>query len=160
MYNTKIDVNRGVMMMQHRASGIKIYMYMDDPGLFYDAHGNKVTDKIAKEAGFDTYELTKKRMLKEKMAEAYDRIAAELETANEGEKKVLKERNGFRLMEETLGRASIQDMEGNTLTNGPKALEEAKIIFDTLAGEPEDEPEEAPDKLKEKPPISKANSKK
>lgn len=151
-----IDVNRGVMMMRHRASGMQVFMYMDEPGYFYDAHGNKVNDKMAKEAGFDTYELAKKRMLKEKMAEAYDRIAAELETSIAGEKKVLKERGGYRLVEETLGRASIEDADGNMLTDHPKALAEAKIIFDTLAGEEDDSQDDEPDKTKEKPPAAKA----
>ena len=41
-----IDVNRGVMIKKHPSMGL-VYMYMDKPGVYLNAFGKELPDKIA-----------------------------------------------------------------------------------------------------------------
>lgn len=47
-----IDLNRGVTSRKHPA-GVRIYMYLDEPGGYYDERGRAVNRKMARAAGFD-----------------------------------------------------------------------------------------------------------
>src|SRR5690554_3858011 len=50
---SKIDLDRGVLIRKHETTGTTIYMYFDTPGVYLNAHGGKVSEALAKQAGFD-----------------------------------------------------------------------------------------------------------
>lgn len=47
-----LDLNRGVMTKFH-PSGIKVSMYIDDPGTYYADNGQALAEELAAQAGFD-----------------------------------------------------------------------------------------------------------
>jgi hypothetical protein len=65
-----IDLDRGVEYRAAGQHGASVYMYVDTPGEYFDAHGNPVNDELAAATGFD---VKKHRLLHAKavkMAEA------------------------------------------------------------------------------------------
>lgn len=128
-----IDVNRGVMVKKHPA-GFLVYMYMDTPGVYLNAFGNEVPEKIAEQSFFEIERLGKERVKRERMREAMTEIEMELELANSSlEEIVLWERGGYRVIELPLGNAIVMDEDGNKLNPVPIPQGEAKVLLDHLA---------------------------
>ena len=76
-------------MTKFHPSGLKVSMYFDDPGTYYDDRGNKIDESFAKGAGFDLeknrrdkLKLLKleqyKRQLDQEYASAEELLAEEL----------------------------------------------------------------------------------
>ena len=130
---TGIDVNRGVMIKKHPGLGL-IYMYLDAPGVFLNAHGSEVPDKVAKGANYDTETLGKEKVKRERMREAMTAIEIELELAvTSDEENVIEERDGFRVVGLALGNAHLYDPDNNKLTPVPVPEAEALKLLDHLA---------------------------
>lgn len=83
-----LDLNRGVITKYH-PGGLKVSMYFDDPGTYYNDRGEKIDESFAKAAGFDIEKNRKeklkqlkleqfKRQLDEEYASAEERLAEEL----------------------------------------------------------------------------------
>lgn len=66
-----LDLNRGVKTRFH-PSGLKVSMYLDDPGTYYDDKGSKLDESFAKTAGFDL-EKNRREKLKLLKLEQYKR---------------------------------------------------------------------------------------
>ncbi len=49
---SKIDYNRGCVKMSHPSSGMDVYMYKDDPGVYLDAFANVVSEAVAQACGY------------------------------------------------------------------------------------------------------------
>src|SRR5690606_37787061 len=64
-----LDLNRGVMTKFH-PSGIKVNMYLDDPGTYLDDRGQPLDEKFAIQAGFNV-ERDKREKLKQLKLKAY-----------------------------------------------------------------------------------------
>lgn len=129
----KIDVNRGVLMTKHPA-GFAVYMYKQDPGTYYDAHGNEVPDQVAKAAGFDvpkykrTHDLfTQRKLVEAKIAEQMGAVLHE----------VMKERAGFKLVHIGNDVYHVENPNGDRVT--PVAVPEvvAIALMEELAPEGE-----------------------
>lgn len=135
--NKHIDVNRGVTMKIH-PSGVRVYMYKDEPGFYLSGQGTPVGEDLAREAGFDVAQLGKKRAIKEKMAEAQARILADMELAQEG-RKVLAERQGFQLVDIGYGRHQVLGPDGILLTPQWLPLEQGQQLFEQLVPEGKDD---------------------
>lgn len=128
--NKNIDVNRGVTVKIH-PSGVRVYMYKDEPGFYLSGQGTPVGEELAKEAGFDVAQLGKKRAIKEKLAEAQSRIIQEMELAQEG-RKVVVERQGFQLVDIGYGRHQVLGPDGILLTPQWLPLEQGQQLFNQL----------------------------
>lgn len=142
-----IDVDRGVTIKMHEKYGMYIYMYKDTPGVYLDTFGKEVPAELAKEAGYDINKLGKSRQYMEKLNVAKAAIAAELEQpAEDAPKKVVKERDGIRVVDMGRGRFLVETDEG-PLTDVPLAEDTAMGLLDTLAPEAPKAAKPAPKKV-------------
>lgn len=126
-----IDVDRGVLMRYLEGTGIQVYMYVDEPGVFLNAFGKEVSEDLAKQAGFDVERLSRERVKRERMKAAFAAIEAEIDNS-EAKENVVEERDGFRLIDIGLGRYMIKDPEGASLNPVPVTEQIAKKLFDQL----------------------------
>lgn len=129
-----IDLDRGVWMRSHPSIGMDIYMYVDDPGVYYDAHGNGVPKELAEAAGFDVETLQKEHLRKTAMDNAMAEIDAKY---GSHEKKVVKESGGYQVWDLGLGRYNVTDAKGNLLNKVPITKEQYEVLLKHLAPTPE-----------------------
>jgi len=131
-----IDYNRGVRIRSH-PSGVQVYMYNDEPGVFLNAFGHEVADALAQAAGYDVASLGRERLKKERMAQAMSMIENELSSEGTTEETLLVERRGFKIIGIGLGRFHLKDPDDNTLTPTPVSEEVAMLLLDQMAPEVE-----------------------
>ena len=148
MEDRKIDYDRGVIINIHKVSGMDVFMYADDPGVYLNAHGGSVSVAIAKEAGYDTEKLEKDRVKKSRKAQAAAMIEAEFADEKDQEENLVIERNGYRVVNTGLGRHHVLDPDGNRLNAHPLSAEVANKLLDGMAGDGEDKKPEV-----EKPKV-------
>lgn len=143
----RIDVDRGVDIRQvvkfenqhkfapdPRYGGLTVYMYMDDPGVYYDVHGNKLPEGIAKMAGFSIDKLAKARKKKEAMAQFEKRIAQEL-ALEQDEEIVIREAGDWKILALPMDRAKIVDKDtGEMVTPVPLSRSDADALLNHLVG--------------------------
>lgn len=139
----KIDVNRGVSIRRHKESGMYVYMYKDEPGIYYNAFEVEISDNLARQAGFNVDEYAKKKLMREAMAKAQVEIARELEFALET-KKVVEERNGYKIVDIGSERYFVESPEGQNLNPVPVPRAVAVSILDSMFPKPEPEVEKKP----------------
>ena len=134
MAREQINYDRGVMKSIHAKTGVEVYMYLDEPGVYLNAYGTQVTEKLAGEAGFNIVQLRAARVRRERMADAKEQIEAEL--AIQGPKRVIvKTRAGFAIIGSGFGRHNIEDPDGVVLNKKALTKEEAEVWFDQIAPE-------------------------
>lgn len=125
-----IDYDRGVTHKRH-PSGLDVYMYKDQPGVFLNAFGREVTPDLAAAAGFDVDRLLKEKTKRERMALAMAAIEEEFE----GEAKQVKSKGEFKAVHVGFGRHNVLDADGNKLNPRPLTKEEAlKLLEQMTAG--------------------------
>ena len=131
MAEKRIDYDRGVIKRTHPLNGVAIYMYRDTPGDYLNAFGTPVSEKIAKEAGFDVALLAKHKLKRERLAQAREAIEREIDTG-ELTKEIVRQRSGFSLTHIGLGRYIVEDPDGTVLTPEPQSKQIAEKLFDEL----------------------------
>lgn len=129
-----IDLNRGVIVKKHARTGMQVFMYRDQPGVYLNAFAKPVSENLAKEVGFDVETLGRKKLAKEKLGAAMQAIEAELAVEHAEERKIIAQRGGYNVVDLGLGRARIEDDEGHSLTETPMAQDYALKLLDELAG--------------------------
>jgi hypothetical protein len=137
-----IDYNRGVSIRVDPSSGAKVYMYKDSPGVFLNAHGAEVADSLARRCGFDVTTLKREREKREAIGEAMADIEAQFESEKSRKvEKVVKEKEGYRVVDFGFGRHSVFGPEGEKLhdkyLNKQEALHLLKVIVKTPTPTPE-----------------------
>lgn len=140
-YVGPIDMDRGVMYCTHGPSGMVIYMYIDTPGEYFDAHTQPVPETLAKDAGFNTEKYAKQRKRNAEMAKVMKVLDSEM--AIDDSRQIHAEKNGYRLISLESGLAYVETDEGR-LTPTPIPLGTAVIIFNKLVGEDEAKTGEPP----------------
>lgn len=139
----EIDVNRGVVSRLHRETGVRVYMYWDKPGYYYDEHHNSLAEEFAGSAGFPVREHAKDRFKAEKMEAFSAQVQAQLAAAEEAQdKEVIAEKGGYQVLAMPYGTAIVVDETGNKMTPLPVAKAHALGLLDALV--PSD-----PDAIKE-----------
>lgn len=133
-----IDLDRGVHSRTDPGSGADVYMYVDEPGVFRNAHGTEIDVELAKRAGFPVDELLKKRRVKEALKAAEAKVLEELRVQDGREKVVVKEKEGFRIVDMGYDRYQVQDPDGDALHAAYLGLREATILLDQLVPDPEE----------------------
>lgn len=126
-----IDYDRGVIINVHKQTGMDVFMYLDTPGVYLNAHGGEVSEKLASEAGYDTVRWGKQRLIRERTADAHARIKEELEEAA-SQRRVVAERNGFQILDLGLGRHQVLH-DGEVLTKEVLPLDLAEELLEQLA---------------------------
>lgn len=154
---SKIDLDRGVMAsrMPLDKGGMYIYMYMDAPGIYLNEHGNKVSESLAKEVGFDINKWHRVQLKNERLAVAKQRIEAELELISDEIDNTLMEKDGFVIIGLPGDKAVVKDPDGNVLTSQPVSIPAAEALLEGLTAPEKSAPEPKPD-LVLKNPVLKA----
>ncbi len=125
-----IDRNRGVTIRTDISTGAQVYMYKDLPGVFLNAFGTPVSDKIARTAGFDVKTLCHERDKRAAMRDSMAKIEAEYEQQNSaGHRKVVEQDHGFKLIQMPFGRHAVEDPEGNVLNTKQLTAQEGKAFL-------------------------------
>lgn len=132
----KIDYDRGVLLRYHEGTGVEVYMYHDEPGVFLSAHGTPVAESFARQAGFEVDELMKRRRIKERMAVAMKQITDEIEIA-ESKAIVVKEKGGFAIVDLGYDRYQVHSPDGDNLTPSPLSRAQSELLLDSLAPDEE-----------------------
>lgn len=138
-----IDYDRGVHIRTVDSMGLDVFMYVDSPGVYLNAHGKEVSIELAKAAGFPVETHVKQRQIKERMATAIDQIKREMEAVPE-EKRVILERKGFTMIDIGLDRYQVLAPDGDVLTKNPMSKREAEIVFSQLVPEDENDTDNGP----------------
>lgn len=129
-----LDYNRGVLINLHQGLNMEIFMYVDEPGIYLTAHGTRVSDELARQAGYPVDLHSKEKNRRERMAAAKQAIEAELGVADGGTKTVRAERDGFKVLDIGLGRFDVLDPDGNILHPGQHLPENvALMVLDQMA---------------------------
>ena len=136
----KIDYDRGVTFSLHPTTGMNVYMYKNEPGIYRNAYGAVIPETLAKEAGFPVEKYAKERVRRERVAAAMGAIDEELKEADAQSQNVVVERNGFQVVEFGAGRHNVKDPDGNVLNTIPLTKEVAEKLLERLV------PEEVPQK--------------
>lgn len=145
----KIDVDRGVHMKQivkfdeknpnsftpdNKYGGLMVYMYVDEPGLYYDVHGKNVAEGMAALAGFDVNKFAKARKRREALA-AYDKRLEQELSLEKDEEVILAEAGDWRVIALPLQRARVIDIEtGEAVTAAPMTQADALELLKHLVG--------------------------
>lgn len=130
-----IDYDRGVLIKKDEKSGIEVFMYLDEPGVFLSQVGRELAPELAAAAGYPVVELLKKREIKIRMAKAEIKIRAELEAAEEGSK-IIQEKDGFKVLDIGLGRHRVLGPDNEPLTSEVLTKEQATLLVEQLAPDP------------------------
>lgn len=132
-----IDLDRGVHSRTDPVTGMEVYMYVDEPGVYRSAHGTEVSLSLAERTGFPVEEHAKKRRIQLARKSALDKVEAELALADRAEKVVTKERDGFKVVDIGYDRFRVYSPDGDLLTPEPVSLHVALTLLDELVPNPE-----------------------
>lgn len=132
-----IDLDRGVHSRSDPGTGMEVYMYVDEPGVYRSAHGTEVNIDLARRAGFPVEEHAKKRKIQLALKAASDRVMAELAEADAGVKKVVSEKEGFQIVDLGYDRYQVLSPDGDVLNTRPLSEHEAEILLEQLVPGPE-----------------------
>lgn len=127
----KIDYDRGVIINNHQASGMDVFMYVDTPGVYLNAHGTEVKESLAQEAGFPVERYARERLRRERMTKAMQAIDAELASIGTV-REVIAENKGFKAVHIGLGRHRVEDPDGGMLTDQDLTKEQAELLLEKL----------------------------
>ncbi len=132
-----INLDRGVLIRKVRSANMKIFMYFDTPGVYYNVHEKEVPEGLAIAAGFDTDKYSKLKFKREKMREFEKTIEAQLAMEEEDAAqppKVLAERGGFKVIDAKLGNVWVLDEDGEKMNDRPINVPTGMLLLDQLAG--------------------------
>ncbi len=143
-----IDLNRGVTIKTDPATGARIIMYKDAPGVFLNAHGHEVADSLAARCGFPVKDLMRERRKREAIAQSAAEIEAEFEDqkAVKTKMKVIAEsEDGYKAVQQPFGRCWVHGPDGEAINDRPLTKEEALHLFNTIQNTPEAGSDAGPD---------------
>lgn len=147
-----IDLDRGVLSRSDPDTGMDIFMYHDKPGVFLSAHGSEVSIELARRAGFEVDKLLRERHIKEAVKAAQDKVLAEMDEADRGERVVVAEKGDFKIIDIGYDRYQVLSPDGDVLSPKPMNKREAVILLDQLV--PDADPEVEPKEEESKPAKS------
>ncbi len=154
MASRVIDYDRGVQIQTHR-SGVDVYMYIDDPGVYLNAYGTPVSEQLAKEAGYDTERWSRQKLAKDLIAKAKSEIEAQISGTSGFVQKVVLSAGGFDVVAvNDYGGHVVKAPDGQVLTPYAMPFEACKALLSGVApGVPQKgEVEEKPVSIDAPPP--------
>ena len=134
-----IDLNRGVTMKTDIESSIRVCMYKDDPGNFFDMNGGVLPPSFAKKANFDIKVLEKEKRYNKALGDA--REALDHEYSGIAEQEILIESGPFKAIACAYGHADIF-RDGEKMNTVAIKAKEAIDLVKQLSKQPEDTVEE------------------
>lgn len=136
--NYKVDVNRGCVIRIDPTSGAAVYMYWDQPGVFFNDHARQVPPEFAAQAGFDIEPLLKARRKQEAFAKARQEVEAQFN--DKSEREVLEQEGEFLLVHLGKGQYTVEYDDGTALIPRPVSKELAEKTYRSLFPPPEEDP--------------------
>lgn len=127
----EVDLDRGMEIHSHPSTGMDVFMYVDDPGVYLSAHGTPVSEQLAEQAGFDIERFGRERRIKQALAAAHKQIMDDF-NANGGGPKIIEEREGFKVVDIGMDRHQVMSPDGKVLNTVPLSLANAKILLEHL----------------------------
>lgn len=127
-----IDLNRGVTIHRHPATGMQVFMYKDQPGYYLNAFGKPIPEQMAEQAGFPVAMLRKMRDKYQRMADAKELIEREF-AAISTTRDLVENRDGYKLFTRGAGRFEVEDPDGNVLNEAPLPEATARFLLDSMA---------------------------
>jgi hypothetical protein len=128
-----LDLNRGVMTKFH-SNGMKVSMYLDDPGTYLDDRGEKLDPKLATQAGFDVEKDRKKKVAQIKLAQYKDQLEKEMASEEEALARVLSQNGGHDVRHIGGGQFAVFDSRNKKVMTGTR--EEVEILIGPLPQAP------------------------
>lgn len=126
-----INYNRGVEIRKAK-NGADVYMYIDAPGVYYNANELPVHEDAAASAGFPIEEnkLLYKRQMRQ--AEVMKLLDEEFNTQNSGDVTVVKELGGYTYINIGADRYQIKDPDGELMSKRPMSKAEADFTWEKM----------------------------
>lgn len=132
-----LDLNRGVMTKFH-PSGIKVNMYLDDPGTYLDDRGQPLDEKFAIQAGFNV-ERDKREKLKQLKLKAYkEQLDREMQSEEEALAEAMSQSGKVDVRHIGGGQFAIFDKTGARMTKVAMTRADVEALIgpiDKIAGE-------------------------
>ncbi len=126
-----VDLNRGVSIRVHGATGIRVCMYKDEPGVYFDVNGAPITKlSMATEAGFDTERHERERKARMDTQAALAEIQRKYGLEQGG---VLMEAAGYKAVSREDGMFDIINPDGDKTNPRPLSGDEAEKLILMLA---------------------------
>lgn len=135
-----IDLNRGVTIKTDPATGARICMYKDQPGIFLNAHGTVVAETLAARCGFPVKDLLRARRKREALAQSAKEIEEEFEEkmAVKTKTKVIEEsEDGYKVIQQPFGRHWVHGPDDKAINDRPLTKEEALHLFKVIRDTPD-----------------------
>ena len=128
----KIEFGRGAIMRIH-PSGMKVAMYVDEPGVYYDETNELVGEEVAKRAGFDVVLHKKERIKLERMEQFRRQLDDEFAEAEEMLEKLAETNAEGAVIREVMpGQWNLYDSDGTKVTRRHMTEEEAHLLLKSL----------------------------
>jgi hypothetical protein len=132
-----IDVTRGVEIRRDRSTGVRVYMYINEPGVYLNAFGKPLAESFANKAGFPTERYSRMRNAREKIADFTRKMQHEMDVSSLTEnREVVVARGGYTVYAMPYGNAIVTSDEGDNLTPTPIAQASALELLEALAPTP------------------------
>lgn len=148
-YDGPLDMNRPLMYCTHKASGARVFMYLDDPGLYLDQHGRPFPEEAAKEAGFQVERYRKQRIMQKERAKFEEAMKAELKISDDVETYL--EKGSLRIQHYPETGMAFLERDGERLYATPIPLSTAVTLFNQFVTAEEKERAEG---VKQEPGIA------
>jgi hypothetical protein len=129
-----LDLNRGVKTRFH-PNGMKVSMYLDDPGTYLDDLGKPFPDELAKQAGFDLDKWRKEKLKLQKLAAFKKQLDQEYASAEEQLATELSRNGGHDVRAIGGGQYALFGKDGSKVMVGTKA--EIELMVGPIQLDPE-----------------------
>jgi hypothetical protein len=127
-----LNLNRGVMTKFH-PSGLKVSMYIDDPGTYLDDRGDRLDEAFAKAAGFDLDKNRREKLKQLKLAEYKAQLDREYASHEERLATELSNNGGHDVRHIGGGQYALFDKDGAKVMVGSR--EEIELLVGPIKAE-------------------------
>lgn len=131
-----IDRQRGALIRKY-GSGARCVMYYDEPGVYYDENGGRLSKEIAKAAGFDVAADTQAAARNRVRSRTEQQLAIKFKEAEQRISEMsADEIAGIRIIEHGgVDRYALVDGDGNMLCQIIFNYDEAVEFYDSITGQ-------------------------
>ena len=126
-----INLDRGVMQRFH-ARGMKISMYLDDPGTYLTETGEPIPAELAAEAGFDTDKYKREKIKQTKVAAFKAQLEREMAVEEDAIAQAISGSGKVDVRHIGGGQYAIFSAAGERMTKVAMSRADAELITGTL----------------------------
>lgn len=132
---SNIDRNRGCMIRHHR-SGVRVVMYMDQPGVYYDENGHEVDEGLAKAVGYDV-EANRNEGRKQQVRRRFEKLLdQQFSESADLVDRIADGDTNIKVTKTANGRFHIYNSDGDKLSKNDMSEEEAALFYEAVTGKP------------------------